>query len=219
MISPPRARPCRLAAAGLLFALLAGCNGFSPPAAEHPSFYSLDSARSAALPATPSAAAAPLAAPTLIVSPPHAESGFDSRRIIFLRQPHRLEYYAHSEWADTPARMLAPLVIGAIEASGAFRAVILTPSTATGELRLDTQIVRLQHELGALPSQVRFTLRAYLVESATRAVLASREFEATAPVASENPYGAVLAANTAVHAVLGQLAGFCAETASQWHRR
>ena len=44
-------------------------------------------------------------------------------------------------------------------------------------------------------------LRAYLVDSTTRAVVASREFEETARVSSESPYGAVLAANSAAHIV------------------
>ena len=211
MISTRLARPSRLGAAALTLALLAACSGLRPAATEQPSFYSLDSARRET-PATPAAATAP----TLIVSPPHAASGFDSQRIVYLREPHRLEYYAHSEWADTPARMAAPLIVAALEASGAFRVVVMTPSAATGDLRLDTEIVRLQHELAQLPSQVRFTLRAYLVDSTTREVVASREFEETAAVASENPYGVVLAANSAVRIGLKQLAGFCAEAAGTW---
>ena len=44
-------------------------------------------------------------------------------------------------------------------------------------------------------------------------VLAWREFDATVPSASENPYGGVLAANRAIQTVLGELSAFCAETA------
>ena len=71
--------------------------------------------------------------------------------------------------------------------SGAFSAVVMTPTAATGELRLETEIVRLQHEFAARPSRVRFTLRAYLVDDKTRRVLAWREFDAAAPAASETP--------------------------------
>ena len=86
-------------------------------------------------------------------------------------------------------------------------------SAAAGDLRLDTEIIRLQHEFLTRPSQVRFTLRAHLVDNRTRRVLASREFEAVAPAASENPYGGVVAANRAVQTVLEDLAAFCAESA------
>lgn len=114
---------------------------------------------------------------------------------------------------DTPARMLAPLIVSVVEASGAFRAVVQTPSPATGDVRFDTEILRLQHEFLGTPSRVRFTLRAYLVDSVTRRVIASREFEATAAAASEDPHGGVTAATVAVNSVLAELAAFCAQTA------
>jgi len=211
----------RFCAAGLLPLLLAGgCGVLTPKPAAPPAFYSLDSAPAGAAaaalvgPAFPAAigvAGATGVAPTLIVNPPHAAAGFDSRRIIYLREPHKREYFAHSEWVDTPARMLAPLLVAALEKSGAFRAVVLTPSAAAGELRLDTEVVRLQHEFGAGTSRVRFTLRAYLVEVKARRILAWREFDASVASASEDPYGGVLAANRAIQAVLGELSAFCAE--------
>ena len=149
----------------------------------------------------------------MIVNPPPAAAGFDSQRIIYVREAHKLEYFAHSEWVDPPARMLAPLLVAAVESSGAFRAVVLTPSAAAGDLRLDTEIIRLQHEFLTQPSRVRFTLRAYLVDNKTRRVLAWREFDAVVPAASENPYGGVVAANRAVQTVLEDLSAFCAEAA------
>ena len=149
----------------------------------------------------------------MIVNPPTAAAGFDSQRIIYVRETHKLEYFAHSEWVDPPARMLTPLLVAAVESTGAFRAVVLTPSAAAGDLRLDTEIIRLQHEFLTQPSRVRFTLRAYLVDDKTRRVLAWREFDAVVPAASENPYGGVVAANRAVQTVLEDLAAFCAEAA------
>ena len=200
----------RLVAAALSLTLVCGCGAIGPVLAPHPKFYSLADARNTATPAPPRAA---ITAPTLIVTPPHAAAGFDSQRIMYLRQANQLEYFAHNEWIDTPARMLAPLIVAAVEASGAFRAVVQTPSPAAGEMRLDTEILRLQHEFLSAPSRVRFTLRVYLVESATRRVIASREFEAAAPAASEDPYGGVVAANRAVQSVLEELSVFCAEAA------
>ena len=150
-------------------------------------------------------------APTLIVSPPHAAAGFDSPHIVYVRQASQLEYYAHNEWVDTPARMLAPLIVAAIEHGGAFRAVVRTPSTVAGDMRLDTEVLRLQHEFLSKPSRVRFTLRAHLVDNVTRRVLASREFDAVAAAPSEDAYGGVMAANEAVRSVLEGLAAFCIE--------
>ena len=206
------ARLVLLGAAGLLLAL-AGCSALQPKATPQPSFYTLDNVQIETRTAKP-----PSAAPTLIVNPPHAASGFDSQRIIYVRAAHQLEYFAHNEWVDTPARMLAPLIVTAMENRGAFRAVVLTPSAATGDMRLDTEILRLQQDFASPPSRVRFTLRAYLEDNATRRVLASREFDESVAAASEDPYGGVVAANRVVQSVLKQLADFSAEAAGTWRQ-
>jgi cholesterol transport system auxiliary component len=194
--------------------LLPACSAIQPLIAPlpHPKYYSLNYT-----PDSPGAVRqnnpAPTHAKTLVISPPHAAAGFDSQRMVYLRHADQPEYFAYNEWIDTPARMLAPLIVSSIADSSRFRAVVLTPSPASGELRLDTEILRLQQEFFSTPGRVRFTLRAYLVESATRKVIASREFEAVVPSASEDPHGGVMAANSAVQSVLGDLSTFCAETA------
>jgi cholesterol transport system auxiliary component len=207
------ARLRRMGAAALLLSLSGGCGLITPKKTEQPTFYSLDTAATKQVRA---ATPLPAAAPTLIVNPAHAAAGFDSKRIIYVRQDHNLEYFAHSQWADTPARMIAPLIVTAVESTGSFRAVVVTPSAATGDLRLDTEIVRLQQDFGSQPSGVRLTLRAYVMDNTTRRVLAWREFDETAPAASEDPYGGVIAANRAVQMVLAKLAAFCADTAAGW---
>lgn len=216
MISPSLARPWRLSATALLLALLAGCSALRPASVAQPAFYSLDNIRIEARAGTAAPAARSSAAPTLIVNPPRAAPGYTSQRIVYVREAHQLEYYAHSEWVDSPARMIAPLIVATVGNSGSFRAVVLTPSAAHGELRLDTEIVRLQHDLSRAPSGVRFTLRAYILDNTTRQVLAWHEFDETVAAASEDPYGGVVAANRAVHTVLEQLANFSAETAANW---
>ncbi len=204
----------QLAAAGLAVLAVGACGTLNTAAAPPSAFYTLEGARGTASSAV--LAALP-AAPTLIVNAPNAAAGFDSSRIIYVREIHKLEYFAHSEWVDPPARMLAPLLVAALQSSGAFRAVALTPSAATGELRLDTEIIRLQQEFIGKPSSVRFTLRAYLVEDKTRQVLAWREFDAVVASASEDPYGGVVAANRAVQTVLARLSAFCAEESRSVH--
>lgn len=211
----PIAFSFRLGAAAMLLALTAGCAGLLPKPAAQPAYYALDGGGPKAKATLPLSAAAP----TLIVSPTHAAAGFDSQRIIYVREAHKLDYFARNEWIDTPARMLAPLVVAAIESGGGFRAIVQTPSAAAGDIRLDTEILRLQHQFGESPSRVRFTLRAYLIDNATRRVLASREFDESVASTSDDPYGGVVAANRAVQNVLAQLAAFCAETAGTWQPR
>ena len=173
MIKPSLKHPWRICATSVLFTLTAGCSALNPSAVEQPAFYSLDNVRTETRATTPRSAtsALPITAPTLIVNPPRAASGFSSQRIVYVREAHQLEYYAHSEWVDSPARMIAPLIVAAVGNSGAFRAAVLTPSAANGDLRLDTEIVRLQHDLSSKPGGARFTLRATMVDSTTRKVV------------------------------------------------
>ena len=212
----PRLRLCAIV---LTLGLVTGCNALRSTATPQPAFHTLDGARAGMAAATQGTVTVPTTAPTLIVNPPHAAPGFDGQRIIYVRQAHKLEYFAHNEWIDTPARMIAPLIAAAASRSGAFRAVVQTPSAAAGDLRLDTDLIRLQQDFGSQPSRVRFTLRAYVVDNMTRQVLAWREFDETMPAESDDPAGGVAAANRAAQAVVEQLAGFCAEAARNWQLR
>lgn len=203
--------------AALCVLVSAGCSGLLPAPAPQAVVYQLDGILLKASPpnrtATVTATEAATTAPTLVVQPPRAAAGFDTRHIVYVREPHKLEHFAHSDWVDTPARMLGPLIVSAIESTGGFRAVGAVASGLSGDMRLDTEVLRLQQDFTTRPSQVRFTLRAALLDGPTRRVIASQEFEAFAPAATDDPYGGVVAANQAVQTVLAQLARFCAERA------
>ncbi len=213
-----RMLPWCLAAPMLLGA--AGCSSLLPAPTPLPSFYTLDGAQAPIevdAVGNPAVAHALGDAPTLVVHPPHATAGFDSRRIVYTREPHRLAYFAHSEWVDTPSRMLAPLIVAAVVQGGSLHAVVPTPSAAAADISLDTEIVRLQHDFSGTPSRVRLTLRATLVDSATRKVLASREFDETVDSASEDARGGVIAAHRAVRLLLEKVSALCSEAAVAWH--
>jgi cholesterol transport system auxiliary component len=203
----------RVIALGVSVLALSACSALRPTVTPATAFYALDGAQQPVLVATRAVPASGLATRTLLINPPHATAGFDSTRIVYLREPHKLDYYALSQWVDPPARMLGPLLVAAIEKTGAVRAVVLMPAAAAGDLRLDTQIIRLQQEFQTQPSRVRFTLRATLLDDRTRQVLAWQEFDAVESSSSEDAYGGVLAANRAVQTVVDQLARFVAAKA------
>lgn len=187
---------------------LSGCTLLKPGATEPPAFYALNAVPTAPLRAPDNTTRT---LPTLIITPTHAAAGFNSQRIIFLRNENQLEYFAHSEWVETPARMLGPLLASCLEDTGVFGAVVVTPAGASGDLRLETEIIRLQHNFQTSPSRVQFTLRAFLLDDKTRRVLAWREFRGEAASASETPQGGVAAANQVVQTVLVELAQFVAK--------
>jgi cholesterol transport system auxiliary component len=191
----------------LAASMLCGCSMLFSANSPPPELFSFDSPQQT----VQSAPHVKNGAPTLVVSIPRASAGFDSRQIIYVRQVHKLEHFRHSQWVDPPASMLSPLIVAALERSGQFSAVVQSPTSAVGQWRLDVEIVRLQHEFLMLPSRVHFTLRAHLLDTATRQVVAWREFDAIVPSASEDPYGGVLAANSAIRIVTEELAAFCVQ--------
>jgi cholesterol transport system auxiliary component len=187
--------------------LLNACSSLLPAGAAPPSLYSLDDTQTKANPARAPASNAP----TLVLGLPRAAPGFDTQRMMYVREPHRLEYFRTSEWANPPAAMLAPLIASALEKSGAFAAVVQSPTSALGRFRLQLEIVRLQQEFLTLPSHAHFTLRAHFLDLSSRQVVAWREFDVVAQAPSDDPYGGVIAANQAVHAAITQLVAFCAD--------
>jgi cholesterol transport system auxiliary component len=154
--------------------------------------------------------------PTLIVNSPKATAGFDTRRMMYTRSQHQLEYFARSEWVDTPSHMLQPLIVSAVEKTHSFGAVIpKLPATRTN-LRLESEILSLLQDFSTEPSTIRFTFRATIINNATGQVIALREFHEAVTSQSDDPIGGAKAANVAVNNTLEKLGLFCAEIAANW---
>ncbi|CAK0749207.1 cholesterol transport system auxiliary component [Gammaproteobacteria bacterium] len=155
-------------------------------------------------------------APTVVimVATPAAQAGFDTTGIAYVRKAYRLDYYSKNQWVDSPQRMLLPLLVLTLEGNGQFRAVLPVSSSVTGDVRLETEILCLQHEMLTLPSQFRVTLRAQLLDLHHHQILATHTFDAVELSPSEDPYGGVVAANRAIGRLLQEVAAFVATEAS-----
>lgn len=144
--------------------------------------------------------------PVLLVSPPQAEPGFETQRMVYVKRPYELEYYAVNQWADTPVRMFSPLMVQTLnQQNDVWRAVIPLPSSIRGDYRLDTHGFLLQQEFLQQPSRVRVMVRTQLVDLKESTIVGTRAFEVVENAASENSYGGVQAANRAVAALLDQI--------------
>lgn len=181
---------------------LGGCTLFQPAKTTSISTYSIE----VQLDATGTGASEH----TLLVSTPEARPGYDSRRMVYTKRPHELEFFTQNQWVDSPARMLTPLLVQTLEKSGKYRAVVTSRSAASADFKLETEIIRLQHEFTTRPSQVHLTVRAQLSDIQGKRVLASREFNIVEASTSEDPYGGVLATNRAAGKLLQQISEFCA---------
>lgn len=202
--------PCQILHTLACAILLAGCSGIlHAPQVETPHIYVLDAR-------APVKTAQIKRNLVLAVSMPRARPGFDTYQMTYLRQPHELDHFAVNQWADAPARMLEPLLVQALEQTQGFRTVVQTNGLVPANIRLDTELIRLQQDFGTKPSKVQLTLRAQLVDLTGKRVLAVKLFDDAENAASDDAYGGVVAANRVLQRVLGQLADFCVnESVSQ----
>ena len=144
----------------------------------------------------------------LLIEVPRAVPGYDSTHMVYVRKPMQQESYAYSVWTDTPAHMLAPLLRTQLAQCGGFGAVLLIPSAAKADLRLDSTILRLHQDFLQTPSVVRFGMQLTLMNNVTREVLAVHTFDVIEPAHSEDAAGGAEAANAAVQQGLQQVAAF-----------
>lgn len=180
--------------------LAGGCSVLPQAADEAPTLHVID--------ARPALSVGTRRELVLAVSAARAAAGHDTAAMVYTRKPHVLEQYATHRWADTPARLLQPLLVRALEDAGIFRAVVPLGSGVQADLRLDTEIVELRQNLLVQPSRVEVTLRVQLIDQASRRVLAARYIEQAQGAASDDAPGGVAAANLAFARALVQVAAF-----------
>jgi cholesterol transport system auxiliary component len=182
--------------------LVVTATGCLAPRAESPPMHtyqlSLDAWHTEARPAA-------INGPVLLVSLPQAEPGFETSRMVYVRRPYELEHYAMNQWADTPARMLTPLLVQALSQTGMWHAVVPLPGSVHGDYRLDSHGFALQQEFLKQPSRVRVVIHARLIDLNESKVVGTRAFEAAEEAPSEDAYGGVLAANRAIATMLDHI--------------
>ncbi|MDT7042762.1 ABC-type transport auxiliary lipoprotein family protein [Candidatus Nitronereus thalassa] len=142
---------------------------------------------------------------TLLVNLPRAQSGFNTHRMAYITRDHELNYFAVNQWAETPAHMLLPLLVKALEHTNQWDAVVQMPSPVRGNYQLISENLLLQHEFTQEPSRIRIHLRLQLIRVKNFHVLATREFTVLENAQSNDPYGGVQAANSATEQLLKEI--------------
>ena len=180
--------------------LLTACSSLHAPSVESARLYVLDARASTHLTGA-------LSDQVLAISMPDSWPGFDTQQMAYMQHPLTLEYFATHRWADTPAHLLKPLLAQSLEPL--FRAVVTSPGLIPADLRLDTELIRLQQDFTTRPSRIQLSLRAQLIDVKNKRVIAVKLFDESENADSDDAYGGVVAANRALQRVLGQLAEFC----------
>lgn len=184
---------------------LSGCAVFSAPDAPDFVQLRLDGA-------TAEIARAEATGRALVVSVPRAAPGYATTQFAYFQRDRELRYFGRHEWVAEPTRMLSPAVVGALDRSGRFAAVIAQPSSANADLRLDLELLALYQDFrgGRGGSELVLSVRAQLIDLADRSVIATRVFDLREPAAT-NPVAGAAAADLALARLLEQLAAFCVD--------
>ncbi len=182
--------------------LLAGCSPFETrPQVAETAQYLLEWRPEQERPARPER-------PVIQVSAPRAAAGFGTADMLYIDRPHRLERFARHRWVDPPARMLEPLLVRALEASGLFAAVGTPGVPIQSDLRLDSELLYLQLRVDGGRQTLQLALRASLIAVADGRLLGSTNIDLEEVSDEATPYGGVQAANRAVSRLMERLVAF-----------
>lgn len=145
----------------------------------------------------------------LRVSALRSAPGYGSERMVYVRQPHKIEFFAFHKWADTPANMLYNLLLSGLEKSGRFG--LVTPANGGGEgtPRLEAELLRLRQHFSGRNSRLELSVRARLFNS--ERIVDVRLFQIEED-AGEDPESGVEAANRAGQRLVDQVIGWLNET-------
>lgn len=195
----------RLGLAPVLITLVA-CSVLKPPHLADVKTYVFEPMIAPA-PATPARQATRNA--VIVVAEPRSQAGYATVRMAYMKRDYALDYFANSQWADTPARMLQPLLVAALEATGHYAAVLRAPAAVAAGLRVDTEVVHMEQVFVTQPSRMRIAVRVQLIDPQRGQVLGTRLFDVNAAAPTDDAYGGVRAANQMLTPLLKDVAAFC----------
>jgi cholesterol transport system auxiliary component len=148
---------------------------------------------------------------TVLVFPPEAASIYDTTQMAYRPQAHGVAYFREREWGEKPSQMLHPLLVKALEKTGAFEAVLVPPYTGRYTYALRTQILELIQDFTSQPATLSLSLRFQLTDYGARHMVATREVSLREPMREGTSYAGVIAANDATVRALQQMASFVLE--------
>lgn len=146
----------------------------------------------------------PIDAPSLLVLDTVAAGLYDSDQLVFSRSPGTRGQYQYARWTELPGKRFADLMRARLGQKSGWR-VSAAEGYVHGDLLLVTHLVDFYHDAASEPGEVRFELRAELVDLKRRAVLGQRSFEQKVPLSSFDARGAAQASNTAASLILDEL--------------
>lgn len=147
-------------------------------------------------------------ATSILVTEPVAVAGYETEKMLYIKETFSLKSFANNAWVASPATMLYPLIIESLQASGRFGVVANTLYTEPVEYRLDTQLLKLQQNFQHKPSTLELSVKIVLTDVKEQKILVSRIFSESIPCTQDTPLGGVIAANRATEALTARITRF-----------
>ena len=137
----------------------------------------------------------PASAPSLLLAPVRATAAYAGSDMLYTDGSHELKSFAWHRWADSPARLLEPLLLDATEHSGLFRHVVPAGTRALTDLRLDTELLRLRQVFAGGKCRVELVLRIDLVQVDSGRPRGGRRLDYSEACTQPTPAGGAITAN------------------------
>ncbi len=146
----------------------------------------------------------------LTVQRPTAMRAIDTDRIVVMAPGGRLSYFEDAAWSDRLTALVQARLVEAMQDTKSFRAVLTTQDSLDGDYSVAIEIREFQVEVEKGSASAVVTLFAKLAQDQRGRVIATREFTARLPVASDDPANGVAALQTGFNDVTKELVGWLA---------
>ena len=144
----------------------------------------------------------------VVVETPEAGPAVSIDRILIRPNPVQAQYLPGARWIGEAPVMVQSLMVRTLQDANAFRYVGRRPLGPGADFALVSELTDFQAEQGADGARVRIRLSVQLVREQDAAVIASRVFQSTAPVATLETLAVVQGFNAASDAVMRELSGW-----------
>jgi cholesterol transport system auxiliary component len=188
-------RRCLTIAAALALAACSSLTGRKEPFTTYSPRYAPPAATSNATPV----------AWQLAIDTPLASNALDSARMLVMPSPGALETYAGARWADTAPMLLRGLLIQAFQDSGRITGVGAVASGLHADYVLAVDLYDFETQYRDASPHAVIRLNAKLTDTSTNRIVASRAFEADAPVAGTRAADAAAAFGQALNELLPKI--------------
>lgn len=144
----------------------------------------------------------------LVVLSPETSAMYNTNKMAYSLRPHQIAYYSQNEWAETPSEMFQPLLVGSIQKTRYFHAVVTPPVVLENMYILKTQILELLQDYSVKPARLRMTVRVTLNRTSNNYPIATADFCRVVPMKDATPEAGTIAANQATVLILKNINDF-----------